>query len=241
MVIRNLHFSFPSRKIFENFDLDLGDTGVTAFLGKSGCGKTTLFNLIAGLLTPLSGEINHGGQESITYTFQDPSLLPWLTVIQNLMFIWPENLDIRQGYDRAIYLLEVSGLAQWQKAYPAQLSGGMRQRLSLIRACMNPGKIILMDEPLKGLDPAAKQSMFDLLQTINSIHNSLILWTTHDVDEALLIAKRIIVLDGQPLKITGDFLTTATTSLERLTDDAQNVIRRDIYRLLLKNTATILQ
>jgi NitT/TauT family transport system ATP-binding protein len=233
MVISDLSFSFPDHPLFRSFSLNLGTSGVTAILGKSGCGKTTLFNLIAGLLTPQEGQIIGYQNDLISYVFQDPCLLPWRTSLQNLLFVWPEDKDIDSGKKRAFHLLEAAGLQKWAHAFPKALSGGMRQRLSLIRAFMNPAKVILMDEPLKGLDPLAKRNMFELLQALREGQESLILWTTHDVDEALLIADRILVLEGLPLRIAGDFLATADGSLERLTGEGQNKIRRDIYNLLL--------
>jgi sulfonate transport system ATP-binding protein len=164
-------------------------------VGKSGCGKTTLLRIIAGLEPPSAGEVVVNPRDAkVGMVFQEPRLMPWLTVGQNMALAMKRQNPATikqtvQGY------LELLGLSKYQQAYPAQLSGGMAQRVALGRALCYHSDIILMDEPLSALDAFTRRHLQDELITIFQQSHKTIFFVTHDVDEALLLGQKVIVMD----------------------------------------------
>lgn len=180
--IRGLCVSFGGRPVLSGCSLHVPDGGRVALMGPSGCGKTTLINAVAGLLRPDAGTVDlHGGR--VAYVFQEPRLLPWLTAAENV------NLVLSDGaatLDRALELLRAVGLAEAADKYPAQLSGGMQQRVALCRALAYGGDILLLDEPLKGLDRELRETVASLI--LDRSRGSTVLLVTHDPEEARLLA-----------------------------------------------------
>jgi ABC-type nitrate/sulfonate/bicarbonate transport system ATPase subunit len=162
--------------------------GVTVVLGASGCGKTTLLRLIAGMDTPDAGTIRIRGAGSVGMVFQEPRLMPWLTTVQNIRFgLGRDGCDTQR-------LIELTGLAGFEKARPHQLSGGMQHRVALARALANRPALVLMDEPFAGLDQLTRERMQDQLLALQRAEAMKVLFVTHSIDEALYLGDRVVVL-----------------------------------------------
>ncbi len=177
-------------------------------LGPSGCGKSTLFNLIVGLLPPDAGHIRvdgtaiDGNTDAFAYMQQKDLLLPWRTVLGNVL-LGPEIVGQPRGEarDEAMQLLDQLGLKGFERHYPAQLSGGMRQRAALVRTLLLKKDILLLDEPFGALDAMTRSVMQSILLDIWQQWRQTILLITHDVDEALLFSDRIYVLTARPATV----------------------------------------
>ena len=188
MEIVSLTKKYGDRAVFENFSLHIGEGEILCLLGESGGGKTTLLNVLAGLV-PYEGRLS-GVPETVSYIFQEPRLLPNLTVRQNLRYAG--------GRDAVIdTLLEKTELFGCADRHPGALSGGERQRVSFARAFLNPTKLLLMDEPFSSLDTALKirlAGVFARLWTEAAAEGAAAVFVTHDLEEALMLADRVVVL-----------------------------------------------
>ncbi|MCH5147905.1 MAG: ABC transporter ATP-binding protein [Clostridiales bacterium] len=181
--ITNLTKRYGKDTVYENFNISFEEGKITCILGESGCGKTTLLNCIANLVD-YEGEIP---KLEATYAFQTPRLVPCLTVRQNLELVCKDGGKIEN-------ILERVGLSDKADKYPATLSGGEAQRVSLARAFVFGGDILLLDEPFSSLDLKLKFSVCDLFLSLQRERNITALFVTHDIEEALKVADRIIVL-----------------------------------------------
>ena len=184
--IKNLTKKYGNLTVYENFNLDIKEGEVTCILGESGCGKTTLLNCIAGLTDDYEGEIT---KIKCSYIFQSPHLVSNLTVGGNLKLICKDENAIDE-------VLEKVHLTDKKTAYPVALSGGQAQRVSIARAFLFNGELILMDEPFSSLDLKLKIEIEKLFLQIQNESGRAALFVTHDVDEALRLANRIVVING---------------------------------------------
>jgi NitT/TauT family transport system ATP-binding protein len=186
----------PARLVLKDVTFSAAAGEFVAVTGPSGCGKTTLLNIVAGLDNEYAGEIAlpmHSGETrpTVGYVFQNPRLLPWRTVLENVLLVLSGGAEAR---DRARELLQSVGLRESRDAYPERLSVGMGRRVALARAfAVNPD-IPLMDEPYVSLDPQMAQRLRVLLVDIWSSHPTTVLFVTHDLREAIMLADRILVL-----------------------------------------------
>lgn len=193
----------------EDINLTINDGEFVCIVGASGCGKSTLLRLIAGLMPPTSGEIVLNG-EKIEGTsakrgmvFQAPTLFPWLTVGENVAF----GLKIqnkKEEFHRVDELLDMIGLLEFKDSYPNQLSGGMAQRVSLIRTMINEPQVFLLDEPLGALDAFTRMNIQDELISLWLKKRNSMIMVTHDVDEAIYMSTRIIVMAPRPGRVLKD-------------------------------------
>lgn len=193
----------------EDINLTINDGEFVCIVGASGCGKSTLLRLIAGLMPPTSGEIVLNG-EKIEGTsakrgmvFQAPTLFPWLTVGENVAF----GLKIqnkKEELHRVDKLLDMIGLLEFKDSYPNQLSGGMAQRVSLIRTMINEPQVFLLDEPLGALDAFTRMNIQDELISLWLKKRNSMIMVTHDVDEAIYMSTRIIVMAPRPGRVLKD-------------------------------------
>jgi len=188
--------------------LDIADGEVVCVVGPSGCGKTTLLNLIAGFLTPTSGEIRVAGQivagpdSERAVVFQSDAVFPWLTVRDNVAFgprVQGLRADDRDA--RVNRYLELVGLTDFAKAYPKELSGGMRKRVDLARAYASGPEILLLDEPFGALDVFTKESMWLALKRVTAVEPKTIVFVTHDIEEALFLGDRVVVMTPRPARV----------------------------------------
>lgn len=174
---------------------------IVALIGPSGCGKTTLLNIVAGLTAPDRGGLEKPAGLRLAFAFQEPRLLPWKTVEANLSFVQHNFLLPSEAAEVRDNLLQRTGLEPYRNVYPAQLSGGMKQRLEIVRALSIRPQLLLMDEPFKSLDLALKYQLQELIFERHAEEKFAILLITHDPEEAVMQADRIIVLTDKPTNI----------------------------------------
>lgn len=178
-------------------DLNIPEGRITVILGKSGCGKTTLLRLIGGLEKFDRGKISNSNSKKSAFVFQEPRLMPWLNVRRNIAF------GLKDLNSKIIdELVNMVGLNGFENAYPNQLSGGMQQRASIARALAYEPSFIMMDEPFAALDYFTREQMQKELIKIQNKTNCGMLFVTHSIDEALLIAHKIIVIDNGKVSFT---------------------------------------
>ncbi|MBE5808580.1 MAG: ABC transporter ATP-binding protein [Clostridiales bacterium] len=196
--IKGLAKSYPiaggTLSVLKGLDLFLPSGTITVVLGKSGCGKTTLLRLVGGLELPDAGTINLPGTHRTAYVFQEPRLMQWLNVRDNICF----GLKRRETDPQKIAeIIRTVGLDGFEKAWPDQLSGGMAERVALARALAYEPSFIMMDEPFAALDHFTRESMQKELLRVRRATNASILFVTHSIDEALTIADKIVLIrDG---------------------------------------------
>lgn len=210
-------------------DFHIGEGEFVALLGPSGCGKSTLLNIVAGFEQASDGLVRFDGG-GVTkpgpdrgVVFQEASLLPWLNVWENVVFGPKVQGLAKDVYEpRARRILEIVGLSQFAEALPVQLSGGMRQRVGIARALVMEPRALLMDEPFGALDAQTRLSMQELLLDVWQKLKTTVLFVTHDIDEAILLADRVCVMTARPGRITRDIPITLPRprSIDTLTDPA---------------------
>jgi len=176
-------------------------------VGPSGCGKTTLLKIIAGLLHPTSGRVvttgaPENGRPASALVFQDHGLFPWMTVLDNVAFgLEMHGAGRRDRYAQARSFIDRVGLSQFTDAYPDQLSVGMRQRVGIVRAFVTNTPLLLMDEPFGALDSQTRLVLQEELLRIWGEHRKVVIFVTHDIDEAIRMSDRILVMSGRPGRI----------------------------------------
>lgn len=192
----------------QGIDLHIAEGEFVAVVGRSGCGKSTLLRLMAGLLPATEGEITIGGdrvtgaRRDVAMLFQRPALLPWRSVLDNVLlpveiFGWSKA----EHRARARRLLETAGLGGFEKHRPHELSGGMQQRVSLCRSLIGEPRVLLMDEPFSALDALTRAELAAELQRVHMENSATVVFVTHSIDEAVLLADRVVVLSPRPGRI----------------------------------------
>ena len=210
--IKNIYKSYTHQAkridVIHPLNLNIKDHEFIALVGPSGCGKTTLLKLIAGLIPPSSGEIILDGKpvsgpsKERGVVFQHFSLFPWLTVEENIAFglnLQSQPKEITK--EIVSHYLNATNLKKYANYYPKNLSGGMQQRVAIARALANDPKIILMDEPFNSLDPQIRGQLHDFVTHIYEKEHKTIIFITHDVTEAILLADTVYVLSAKPMQI----------------------------------------
>jgi ABC-type nitrate/sulfonate/bicarbonate transport system ATPase subunit len=207
--IANLHKSFDHQLILDDISLSVGNGEFLSILGPSGSGKSTLFHLIGGLYSPEKGSIrldgkNINGQKgNISYMPQAPSLLPWRTVEDNVLL--GQELSGKKDIEGARRMIQRAGLEGYEKSYPHELSGGMKQRVAFIRALLSPQPIICLDEPFSALDEFTRLDMQKWLLSMWEENKRSIIFVTHNIEEALFLSDRLIVLSQRPATVKKEF------------------------------------
>lgn len=192
--------------VLENIDLDVGDGEFVCLLGPSGCGKSTLLNAMAGFLKPTSGEIRVDGEivrgpdPRRIFVFQERGVFPWLTVEGNIGF-GLRKLARSERAQRVEHYIRMVGLEGFEKAYPHELSGGMKQRVEVARALAVNPDVLFLDEPFGALDSITRMIMRGELLRIWQAERKTILFVTHDIDEAVQLADRVVVMSARPGRI----------------------------------------
>ena len=191
-------------------NLDFHSGEFISLVGPSGCGKSTVLRLIAGLINPTTGRISMNGQEVLTpspergMVFQKPTLFPWLTVRDNIAFSLKMQGKLQGNEDKVDRMIRVIGLENFRDDYPGQLSGGMAQRVALVRTLINEPSVLLLDEPLGALDAFTRMNMQDEILRMWREARQLAIMVTHDVDEAIYMGSRVIVMDANPGRVVAD-------------------------------------
>lgn len=207
VLLEGVSRTFPTgrgqREVLRGIDLDVRHGEIVAIVGPSGCGKSTLLRMLGGLDAPTSGSIRVGGapvtdtDARTAVAFQEPRLLPWRTLAQNVQLGLPRTTrgaNKRAGAERVRQLLELVGLSHAADQKPREVSGGMAQRTSLARALARNPEVLLLDEPFGALDALTRLRMQDLLLDIHAAQPTTVVLVTHDVEEALFLADRVLLL-----------------------------------------------
>lgn len=205
LIIDDLSFSFETFEVLRHFSLQLSPGEIGTLIGSSGSGKTTLFKLLTGILKPQQGSLSIAGKATpeayryVSYMMQEDLLLPWRTILDNLMLVGElgqSKHDLIEMRREAKFYLNEMGLGQWEDAYPDQLSGGMRQRVSLARALLQKRPMLLLDEPFAALDVELREHMHDLLHEVRNKYGTTILMVTHDFRDAISLSDKIFLLQN---------------------------------------------
>ena len=210
--LRNVSKSFQSKgreiNVLDKLSFDVYDQDFVSIIGPSGCGKTTIFNIIAGLLKPDEGEIRMDGEVAtglrgkVGYMLQKDLLLPWRTVLQNVVLgLELRGTPLKECKDVAMEYIYTYGLAGFEHAYPKALSGGMKQRVALIRTLIYDPQVILLDEPFSALDYQTRLYLEGVLVEAVETFNKTVILVTHDIDEAVALSKRVVVLGARPASV----------------------------------------
>ena len=207
--LEHISKSFSNTGVIHDLSLHINENEFVSIIGPSGSGKSTIFHLIGGIMTPDTGMISlkgkniNGERGSISYMPQSPSLLPWRTTLQNVQL--GQDLQGEKNTEEAIKMIEKAGLGDYIHSYPSELSGGMKQRVSFIRALLSPQPVICLDEPFSALDELTRLDMQKWLLSIWEENRKTILFVTHNIDEALFLSDRIVLLSTKPAKIVAEF------------------------------------
>ena len=240
--VKNLTQTFNQKntalRVLDGLNFSVDDGQFVALLGPSGCGKSTLFNIVSGLLVPDTGEIYlnderiYGNTGDFAYMQQKDLLLPWRTVIRNVL-IGPEIHDepLNTAKMEAQQRLAQLGLSGFENSYPMQLSGGMRQRVALVRTLLFRKEILLLDEPFGALDAMTRTVMQSILLDIWSENRQTVLLITHDVEEALLLADKIYVLTARPATLKAE-VPVPLPRPRNITDASLIRLKKELLTLL---------
>jgi len=232
-VSKIFHSSNGSIEAIRNLNLFVADKEFLCIVGPVGCGKTTLINMIAGFEKPTEGKILFRGEEikgpgpERIVVFQDDALFPWMTVIQNIEFgLKAQKLPKNEIEKITRRYLSLVGLEEFGHMRPHELSGGMRRKAELARAlALNPG-VLLMDEPLSSIDACTKQWLQAELLNIWKKEKKTVIYVTHDIDEALFLADRIIVFTARPARVKAEFQIRMSKPRDLLSEEILEVKRK---------------
>ncbi|MDI3484252.1 MAG: sulfonate transport system ATP-binding protein [Methanobacteriaceae archaeon] len=238
--IEGLSKKFKDRPILQDINLQVEDGEFLCIVGPSGCGKTTLLRIIAGLEKPTTGRILADGKPingpgaDRGFVFQQYTLFPWRTVLENVTFgLELKELEKDEREKIAIDYLKLVGLEDFKDAYPYELSGGMKQRVAIVRALANNPRFLLMDEPFAALDIQTRNLLQKELLYIWEKTNETIIFVTHNVDEAVFLADRIVVLSARPGRILKIFKVEIDRIRDRLSKEFLT-LRGEILKILEK-------
>ncbi|MBQ2315378.1 MAG: ABC transporter ATP-binding protein [Treponema sp.] len=205
--IQNVNKSFDDVRVLNNFSLDIAPGSFVSLIGPSGCGKSTLLRIIGGLEKQYEGAV-FLDNEKITkagsdrgFAFQGSNLFPWLTVQNNVAFGLKARKLYKEHKQDVHDILKLVGLEGFENSYPHQISGGMQQRASLARALVGHPKVLLLDEPLGALDAFTRMNLQDEILRIKNENNMTMLMVTHDVDEAIYMSDKVVVMSARPSKV----------------------------------------
>ncbi len=208
LTARGITHAFHALTVLEGVDLDAAPGEVTVVIGPSGCGKSTLLGILGGLLQPSAGEVSLAGTvgaeclNPITYVFQDASLLPWRSVAGNVSLVLENTpLPVAERAARIAEVLAQTKLSEFARAWPKQLSGGMRQRVGIARALAVRPAVLLMDEPLSALDAQSRALLLDDFAALITRASVTCVYVTHNLAEAALLGQTIVVLSRRPGRV----------------------------------------
>ena len=234
---QNIQKEFSGLRVIGDFSRDIESGELVALVGPSGCGKSTLLHIAAGLEKPSSGTVLGDGKTirgphpERTLMFQENALYPWLTLAQNVALALEfQQIDKKKALVQAAEWLAKVNLKGFENYYPHQVSGGMRQRAALARAFISHPKALLLDEPFGALDALTRMTLQDALRQLIREAGPTVLLVTHDVDEALFLADRILVFSSRPATVLKEFNLTQHEKTHDLSEFA--AMRREILGLL---------
>ncbi|MDD2392177.1 MAG: ABC transporter ATP-binding protein [Bacilli bacterium] len=197
----NVSKKFNNLQILKNFNMTIDDKKITCLYGPSGIGKTTVANLVSNIISIDDGIIKGIENSMFSYVFQEPRLLEWYSVYDNIDFVLKDIYDSNTRQKKVNNYIDMVELRDYKSYKPKELSGGMAQRVSLARAFAYPSDILIMDEPFKGLDNKLKNEMISSFLKLWSEEKRTVLFITHDIDEAVLLSDTILILNNRPVEI----------------------------------------
>lgn len=196
--VENLSFSYENRLLLNKVSFVIKDKQIISLLGRSGCGKTTLFRILTGLSKPTSGVIQCSC--SLSYMTQNTLLLPWRTVLENLLLLAELGKKTKESKsiikEKAFFFLNEVGLKGSENKYPSEMSGGMQSRVALARALMEDTDLLLLDEPFAFLDAITRKECQSLLFSLKQKFSKSMILVTHDIEEAVLLSDRVLLLSN---------------------------------------------
>jgi len=235
--VRNLSFSYENKDVLRNLSFCVMPQEFVSILGASGCGKSTILNLLSGSLTPDAGEMLvdgkpiHGVSGQFAYMPQSDLLFDWQTILENVCLHGRIHGRYKEAREEALRSFAAFGLAGCENLYPKALSGGMRQRAAFLRTSLCAADVLLLDEPFGALDVISRGDMQEWLLSMRARLSRTALLVTHDVDEAIYLSDRILVLGGSPAKVVREFtITEPNRTREWLF--SQGALRGEIYRCI---------
>ncbi len=214
--------------MFKNFSIDIRENAISCILGPSGCGKTTLLNILCKSENIESGELIGFDDKKFSYIFQEPRLMPWKTVKQNITFISKDIYSKSESSKIADNYIKLVNLSEFSNFYPHQLSGGMKQRTTIARAFSYPSDIILMDEAFSGLDIKLKHNLIKAFRKLWNKDKRTVIFVTHDFDEALLLGNDIYLFSENPVKILKKFEISIPENKREINDPYIDKFKNEI-------------
>lgn len=198
--IKNITKYYNDLKVLEDISIDFHENKTTCILGPSGCGKTTLLNIISKIINEDSGEII-GFDEDISFVFQEDRLIEWKNISDNISFVLKGKMDKLQIETTVYKYLKLVNLEEYKYYYPKDLSGGMRQKTSILRAFAYSSKLLIMDEPFKSLDINSKHILIEFFKELRTMESRTCIIVTHDIEEALALGDKIVILTEKPTRV----------------------------------------
>ncbi|MGN1403834.1 MAG: ABC transporter ATP-binding protein [Ruminococcus sp.] len=243
---QQLQFTFHKEKeapvpVLNHFSLSLHTGEIVSLIGPSGCGKSTFLRLAAGLEQVQSGSLYYGGkpiqgtQPERAYVFQDANLFPWLTVYENIAFGLKARHIFKQKRTEVDTMIRLMQLSGFEKAYPSEISGGMASRVSLARTFVQKPDLILLDEPLSALDAFTRMALQDQLLKMQQLQKTTMLLVTHDIEEAIYLSDRILVLTPRPASVIAEIPISLPHPRERTSPEVTRLRSVIMEKLQLKN------
>ncbi|HSH34738.1 ABC transporter ATP-binding protein [Schnuerera sp.] len=199
--VKNITKYYNDLKVLENISIDFEPKKTTCILGPSGCGKTTLLNIIGGITDKDSGEIIGFQDKEMSFIFQEDRLIEWKNVEDNVRFVLKRKMYKKQIDTIIDKYLKLVNLEEYKYYYPRDLSGGMRQKISILRAFAYQSKLLIMDEPFKSLDINSKQIVIEFFKELRKIEKRTCILVTHDIEEALDLSDKIVIFSDKPTKV----------------------------------------
>ena len=235
--VEDMAIAFDGKQILNGVNFQVQEGEFVAIIGPSGCGKSTILNILAGVLACDRGNVFVDDQlitsisSHFAYMPQSDLLLPWKTILQNVTLYGSVHNDKKKAEERALKEFKVFGLDGYQYAYPHQLSGGMRQRAAFLRTALCSADILLLDEPFGALDVITRNEMQDWLLNLRKELGCTTLLVTHDIDEALYLADRILILSKSPANISEEI---SVAGIQKTRDwlFSQGELKKEIYQRL---------
>ncbi|PIE53844.1 MAG: ABC transporter ATP-binding protein [Dethiosulfovibrio peptidovorans] len=225
--ICDVSVSLGNLSVLDRVSFHVNEREIVVLIGPSGCGKSTILRAISGLVPMESGQINRN-EGRLAFVFQDNRLLPWRTVYDNVRLVNEEEAP-----GEIDELLAAVGLRGFEGYYPSQLSGGMLKRCGIARAFFRHGQLLLMDEPFQGLDYPLRREMLSMLLQVWRSRPQGVVFVTHEIDEALSVASRILVMSKRPTRVIREFLLPGSEGRDPTREDLSS-IRREIIEVITK-------
>ncbi len=235
--VTDVSCSFQGETILQKMNMEAQEGEFVSILGPSGCGKSTLLNIMAGILKADSGQVFiddtliNGISQHFAYMPQQDLLFPWKSILDNVCLYGRIHGDVKNAKVQAMKNFAKFGLAGYENKYPAQLSGGMRQRTAFLRTALCNADILLLDEPFGALDVITRGDMQDWLLNIRKELGRTMILVTHDIDEAIYLSDRVLVLSGKPASVKKEIVITQKVRNKEWLFE-QHEIRKEIYRIL---------